>query len=290
MDNSKRGSIPMQVDLHLNKSQCATTSAEMKRFEMQNVPIMFQAVGSIIKLNTKDTFLVYDGNPEAELQVKCYCDAGFETDRDDTKSQTGYVFVLNGGAVVWKSSKQSTTAQHATEAEYIAASEAAKEVVWIRKFIDELGVVPSNDYPIKMNYDNSAAITSHIRIRIKKAPYAIQENIIMEITIVTLVEERCPRGKVASRGWSFASVVPGYILYTKEDFHGIFCLACYLLIGVIVDTVVIVVVISVVVVVAIVGVVVVVVGSSVSSIIKLSFPLCFQAASTLSATLPDDNQ
>ncbi|GJX23655.1 putative retrotransposon protein [Tanacetum coccineum] len=93
-----------------------------------------------------------------EAHFNCYCDAGFETDRDDTKSQTGYVFVLNGGAVVWKSSKQSTTAQHATEAEYIAASEAAKEVVWIRKFIDELGVVPSNDYPIKMNCDNSAAI------------------------------------------------------------------------------------------------------------------------------------
>ncbi|GJT95207.1 hypothetical protein Tco_1090725 [Tanacetum coccineum] len=37
-------------------------------------------------------------------------DAGFETDKDDIKSQTGYVFVLNGGAVDWKSSKQSTTA------------------------------------------------------------------------------------------------------------------------------------------------------------------------------------
>nr|GFC55796.1 zinc finger, CCHC-type [Tanacetum cinerariifolium] len=34
-------------------------------------------------------FLVYGGNSDAELQVKCYCDAGFETDRDDTKSQTG---------------------------------------------------------------------------------------------------------------------------------------------------------------------------------------------------------
>ncbi|GKE14920.1 hypothetical protein Tco_1422497 [Tanacetum coccineum] len=94
------------------------------------------------------------------MQVKCYCDAGFETDRDDTKSQTGYVFVLNGGAIVWKSSKQSNTAQHATvtEAKYIAASEAAKEAVWIRKFIDELGILPLNDYPIKMNCNNSAAI------------------------------------------------------------------------------------------------------------------------------------
>nr|GEX08020.1 hypothetical protein [Tanacetum cinerariifolium] len=42
------------------------------------------------------------GNPEVELRVDCYCDAGFETDRDDIKSQTGYVFVLNGGAVNWK--------------------------------------------------------------------------------------------------------------------------------------------------------------------------------------------
>ncbi|GJQ99374.1 putative RNA-directed DNA polymerase, partial [Tanacetum coccineum] len=166
MDNSKRGSIPMQVDLYLSKSQCATTSAEMKR--MQNVPYAsansveahWTAVKNILKYlrNTKDTFLVYGGNPEAELRVNCYCDAGFETDRDDTKSQIGYVFVFNGGTVVWKSSKQSTTAQHATEAEYIASSEAAKEAVWIRKFIDELGVVPSNDYPIKMNYDDSATI------------------------------------------------------------------------------------------------------------------------------------
>nr|GFA92790.1 retrotransposon protein, putative, Ty1-copia subclass [Tanacetum cinerariifolium] len=37
---------------------------------------------------------------EAELRVDCYCDAGFETDRDDTKSQIGYVFILNGDADV----------------------------------------------------------------------------------------------------------------------------------------------------------------------------------------------
>nr|GEY96104.1 truncated transporter-related protein [Tanacetum cinerariifolium] len=37
----------------------------------------------------QDTFLVYGGDPEAELRVNCYCDAGFEIDRDDTKSQTG---------------------------------------------------------------------------------------------------------------------------------------------------------------------------------------------------------
>nr|GEY43940.1 hypothetical protein [Tanacetum cinerariifolium] len=116
------------------------------RFQQNSGEAHWTAVKNILKFlrNTKDTFLVYGGDPEAELRVNCYYDAGFETDRDDTKSQIG--------------SKQSTTAHHATEAEYIAASKAAKEAVWIMKFIDELGVVPSNDYPIKMNCDNSVAI------------------------------------------------------------------------------------------------------------------------------------
>ncbi|GJX85793.1 hypothetical protein Tco_0336567 [Tanacetum coccineum] len=61
---------------------------------------------------------------------------------------------MNGGAVNWKSSKQSTTAMSAIEAEYIAASEA----VWIRKFISGLGIVPTINEPIRMFCDNSAAL------------------------------------------------------------------------------------------------------------------------------------
>ncbi|GJT29164.1 retrotransposon protein, putative, ty1-copia subclass [Tanacetum coccineum] len=63
--------------------QSASTPAELKR--MQSVPYA-SAVGSIM--------------------VSCYTDAGYLTDADDLKSQTGYVFVLNGGAVDWKSAKQ----------------------------------------------------------------------------------------------------------------------------------------------------------------------------------------
>ncbi len=68
------------------------------------------------------------------------------------------MFTLNGGAIVWKSSKQDTIADSTTEAEYIAASEAAKEAVWIRKFITELGVVPSISNPIVLYCDNTGAI------------------------------------------------------------------------------------------------------------------------------------
>ena len=58
----------------------------------------------------------------------------------------------------WNSSKQETVADSTTEAEYIAASDAAKEAVWIEKFVAELGVVPSIADPITLYCDNTGAI------------------------------------------------------------------------------------------------------------------------------------
>ena len=52
-------------------------------------------------------FLVY-GGLEDDLVVNGYTDASFQSDTDDFRSQSGYVFCLNGGAVSRKSSKQST--------------------------------------------------------------------------------------------------------------------------------------------------------------------------------------
>ena len=72
---------------------------------------------------------------------------------------------MNGGAVSWKSSKQSTTADSTTEAEYIAASEASKEVVWIKKFIMELEVLLTIKNGITMYYDNTSAIAQSKELR-----------------------------------------------------------------------------------------------------------------------------
>ena len=72
---------------------------------------------------------------EGDLEVSGYTDASFQTDKDDSKSQSGYIFKLNSGAVSWKSSKQETTADSTIKVEYITASDAAKEAVWIKKFI-----------------------------------------------------------------------------------------------------------------------------------------------------------
>ncbi|GJV53717.1 hypothetical protein Tco_1449458 [Tanacetum coccineum] len=66
--------------------------------------------------------------------------------------------VVCGGVVDWKSTKQSIFATSSTDAEYIAAFDASKEAVWIRKFISGLGVVPTIEEPINMYCDNTGAI------------------------------------------------------------------------------------------------------------------------------------
>ena len=142
------------------------------------------AVKNILKyLNrTKEMFLVYGG--DQELVVRSYVDASWDTDPDDSKSQSGYVFILNGGAVSWRSSKQSVVAKSSTEAEYVAASSAASEAVWMKEFLSELSVVPSASRPLALYCDNTGAIalakdpTSHKNTKhIKRRYHNLRENV-----------------------------------------------------------------------------------------------------------------
>nr|GFC87458.1 hypothetical protein [Tanacetum cinerariifolium] len=71
---------------------------------------------------------------------------------------TGYMFILNGGVVDWKSAKQSIFDTSSVEAEYIAAFDASKEVVWVRKFISGLGMVLTIEEPISMYCDCNAPL------------------------------------------------------------------------------------------------------------------------------------
>ena len=99
--------------------------------------------------------MVYGGS---SLRVESYTYLSFPSNVDDSKSNLEYVYTLNGGAICWKDSKQDTTADPTKEAEYIAAIEIAKEGVWMKKFILDVGVVPSNEELILLYYDNNKAI------------------------------------------------------------------------------------------------------------------------------------
>ncbi|KAK1602938.1 hypothetical protein QYE76_018078 [Lolium multiflorum] len=217
MDESKKGFLPMLPGKVLSKTQGPATAEERER--MSQIPyasavgsIMYAmlctrpdiahavsltsryqsdpgmehwtAVKNILKYlkRTKDMFLCYGG--DQELVVTSYTDASWNTDPDDSKSQSGYVFILNGAAVSWASSKQCTVAKSSTESEYIAASEASSEAVWMKRFIVELGVVPSALDPFVIYCDNMGAIAnaqeprSHKRLKhIKLRYHSIREYI-----------------------------------------------------------------------------------------------------------------
>ena len=120
-------------------------------------------------------FLVYGG--DKELVVNGYVDASFDTDPDDSKSQTRYMFSLNGGVVSWCSSKQSVMAGSMCEAEYIAASEAANGGVWMKEFISNLGVIPSASGPMKIFCDNYRCNCLGKGIQISQENQAHQETL-----------------------------------------------------------------------------------------------------------------
>ncbi|KAJ9552953.1 hypothetical protein OSB04_016998 [Centaurea solstitialis] len=148
MDESKKGFIPMQHGIVPDVSYSVSVTS---RYQQSPGEAHWMAVKNILKYlrRTKEMFLVFGGS-EDEISV--------QTDRDDFRSQLGYVFILNGGAISWKSSKQDTIADSTIEAEYIAASNATKEAVWLRIFILNLRVVFSISRPVDIYCDNSGAV------------------------------------------------------------------------------------------------------------------------------------
>ena len=70
-------------------------------------------------------------------------------------STSGYVFMLNHACISWASKKQSSVALSSCEAEIMAASEAAKEAVYLGSFLGELDA--HDDSPVDLYLDNKAA-------------------------------------------------------------------------------------------------------------------------------------
>lgn len=105
----------------------------------------------------------------------------------DRKSYTGYVFISQGGAVSWESKKQKTIALSTAEAEYVAISEAAREAIFLQRFISEIS--QKEECPITIRSDSQSAIhiaenpahhqrTKHIDVRYHFIRQAVERGII----------------------------------------------------------------------------------------------------------------
>ena len=99
--------------------------------------------------------LCYQGT---DLHLKGYTDADWGGDLDERKSTSGFVFLLNNGAISWSSKKQSCIALSTMEAEFVASASAVQEAIWLKRFMDHLGVNDNAKGPIIVNCDSQAAI------------------------------------------------------------------------------------------------------------------------------------
>lgn len=90
------------------------------------------------------------------FNLYCYTDSDYAGDVETRHSTSGFVIMLSSGPISWSSRRHSTIALTTTEAEYIAASEGIKELVWVKRLYQQL-VPEKRETPI-LYLDNQSSI------------------------------------------------------------------------------------------------------------------------------------
>ncbi|OAE29694.1 hypothetical protein AXG93_509s1470 [Marchantia polymorpha subsp. ruderalis] len=120
----------------------AFAMGKVSRYMSNPGKVHWEAVKWILRYlkSTLDYGLLFDGLLDNAKSLFGYVDADYGQDLDKRRSTTGYVFTLGGGSISWRSTLQKCVAQSTTEAEYVAAAEAAKEAIWLDRLIMEMGL------------------------------------------------------------------------------------------------------------------------------------------------------
>jgi hypothetical protein len=129
---------------------------------------------------TSDHCITY--NSGCEL-VHGYVDPDFAGDLDKRRSTSGYVFTLVGGAISWISKLQNIVSLSTTKEEYMVASHAFKEAVWLKGLFGEFGRMQDK---VKLLCDNQSVThlaknptyhskTKHIPIKYHFVRHVIDE-------------------------------------------------------------------------------------------------------------------
>ena len=225
MGDAKPVKTPLANHFKLSKSSCPSSKKEIE--EMEAIPyssavgsLMYamvctrpdiaHAVGMVSRFlsnpgkdhweavkwilrylkGTSNMCLCFGG---AKPVLEGYTDSDMAGDLDSRKSTSGFLFTFAGGAVSWQSKLQKCVALSTTEAEYIAAAEAGKEMLWMKRFLQELGV-SQEDY--KVHCDSQSALdlsknsmyhsrTKHIDIRYHWIREAMEQQLLKLVKIHT---------------------------------------------------------------------------------------------------------
>jgi hypothetical protein len=140
--------------------------------------------------------LCYEGRPGLDrvVDIHCFVDADWAGDLDRRRSTSGYVFNLFGGAIRWMRKRQVVVALSTTEDEYMAATHASKEAVWLQILCSGIGLVQQ---AIRIDCDSQSAIfmaknpthyskTKHIYIQYHFVRDMVEEKKVLLMKVDTL--------------------------------------------------------------------------------------------------------
>ena len=136
----------------------------MSRYTSNPGPDHWKAIVQVLRYlkYTQNYGLHYSKYPAI---LEGYCYANWISDTKDSKSTSGYLFTLGGGAVSWKSSKQTCIARSTMESEFIALDKAGEEAERLRQFLEDIPIWPQHVPAICIHCDSQSAIgrtQSHI--------------------------------------------------------------------------------------------------------------------------------
>ncbi|XP_051127356.1 secreted RxLR effector protein 161-like [Andrographis paniculata] len=180
------------------RSDIAYVVGVLERYQSNSSVDHWKAAKKVIRYlqGTKDFMLMY--RQTDVLEMIGYSDSDYVGCIDTQKSTSGYVFMLAGGAISWRSTKQSITATSTMEAEFVSCFEASSHGVWLKSFISKLRVVDFISRPIKLYCDNSVVVfmaknnksgsRKHIDIKYLALRERVKENkVVIEHVITKLM-------------------------------------------------------------------------------------------------------
>jgi hypothetical protein len=191
MSDCKPVSTPLDPSIHLSASMSPQSAVDAKF--MKSVPYI-QAVGALMYLavathpdiafavgvlahfnkdpgllhwkavkhlmhylkGTLDYKLTYGPSPSSEL-FTTFTDADQAGNPDSGCSTSGYIVKMGTGAISWSIRLQSIVALSTTEAEFVAATSAGQEILWLRNLLTELGYKINT--PSTLHFDNQSALS-----------------------------------------------------------------------------------------------------------------------------------
>eukprot|EP00253_Pinus_taeda_P018787 PITA_18787 len=141
------------------QSSAARRSVRERRFYVKTRKGSIGQYGAVFRYfhGTSDYSSCYQGRPGLDrvLDVCGFVDADWAGDLDQRRSTSGYVFNIFGGVVSWMSKKQSVVALSTIEAEYMVATHASKEAIWLQRLCSSMGLVQG---AIRINCDSQSEI------------------------------------------------------------------------------------------------------------------------------------